>query len=609
MKTLFTQFKEAAQAIVLSKREKDRMREHLISYMEYKPIRNTQTASEASYFSMFPFFRVHHYTGALLIAFLVTTSSFGVTFAADDALPGDLLYNVKVNINEEIKSVLQNSPESRIAWNKERAERRLLEASQLAAEGRLDEKNKEKVSKLFAEHTEEMIQEVRAVEVQDPALAAEASGEFEESLDTHEAVLARLIVEQDDEVNNDSRELVEQVRTTAMEIEKIREGAEGKLAEGDTENTTEEGNEVIENNEETETEKIESANMRIRAAQRTQVRSEELYKEALAQVELLDSESNLAIQAETQIAFGKAKMASGTEHFLAHEYSDAHKAYRQAVASFQKVVQLLEVADLFSIEVYSDSVAEGVETETDSGDASEGMTARTETEALRSEAIQEIETARSLLLTQGGHSVGIIDDAHVRIKDAGAYVLRGEIAMVLEDYAGAQTMFERAFEFAQRVVQTLEEESKNEDVTDITPPKPDTPTLETEPHTVSHTFDQVDGVHTYILQINTPTPCHNVSHTVTVAESYPEQISIAIEVLPPQEEGQLCVQAIDTKTVTVTTKASAEAKLTNVTVDDEKMSWVISEVAGVTTDTIDVSEEDPSAIEETQQSAQGNSSQ
>ncbi len=233
MSKLETQLKKATKHMVLVEEDKALMRERLVSYMEHKPLRREPVHGRraATRLPLFGFFRTHHLSGALVIALLATTSTFGMSFAAGDALPGDLLYPVKVNVNEEVKGAFKISHESRIEFEQTRAELRLKEASQLASEGRLDSKKQEAVAKLFAEHTEAVTEQVQEVEESDPVLAAEVSTEFEAALDTHEAVLARLIVEGDDEGNKGAQQLVEQVRTAANEAEKLREEAEERMTD------------------------------------------------------------------------------------------------------------------------------------------------------------------------------------------------------------------------------------------------------------------------------------------------------------------------------------------------------------------------------------------
>jgi hypothetical protein len=68
-----------------------------------------------------------------------------------------------------------------------------------------------------------------------------------------------------------------------------------------------------------------------------------------------------------------------------------------------------------------------------------------------------------------------------------------------------------------------------------------------------------DGVHTYKGSLNVPTPCHDVLTEVTVAESFPEQVSIYLEVV---DAGGICAQVITEKEFTVEFQASEQAIVT-----------------------------------------------
>jgi len=71
----------------------------------------------------------------VIIALLV---GGGTSVAAQSALPGDVLYPVKVNVNENVQGWFAVSSEAKATWNANRAENRLTEAEKLSAEGRLD---------------------------------------------------------------------------------------------------------------------------------------------------------------------------------------------------------------------------------------------------------------------------------------------------------------------------------------------------------------------------------------------------------------------------------------------------------------------------------------
>lgn len=73
-----------------------------------------------------------------LIAVLIIALSGGTSLVAEQALPHTMLYPIKVQLNEEIRSVLNFSAEAQADWTVRRIERRLEEAEQLAVDSRLD---------------------------------------------------------------------------------------------------------------------------------------------------------------------------------------------------------------------------------------------------------------------------------------------------------------------------------------------------------------------------------------------------------------------------------------------------------------------------------------
>lgn len=66
----------------------------------------------------------------------------------------------------------------------------------------------------------------------------------------------------------------------------------------------------------------------------------------------------------------------------------------------------------------------------------------------------------------------------------------------------------------------------------------------------------IDGVHTYVGEIALPTPCDLLETSVTIAESYPEQIRIDFSVINTAE---VCAQVVTNQRFKVDAKASKEA--------------------------------------------------
>lgn len=585
MKKLQEQFKEATQSITLTEEQKSLMREHLVEYMAYRPIRTVEASKQVhSSVPFFSFFKAHHLSGALIIALVVTSSSFGVSFAADDALPGDLLYGVKVNINEEIKTALisDDDTKSRVAWEQERAELRLVEASQLAAEGRLDSAKQEQVSKLFAEHTGAIVERVLAAEETDPVFAAEASSVLEDSLDTHEAVLARLIVEQDENAEEGARGLVSQVRIVAMEAEKIRENAEEKMAIDEEEVTVAEDSEQTPVVEEAGVNLAESANMRERATYRAKDRAFELYTKAQELQANLEQGSDLALQAQAQITFGKSLIDAGAQALEVNNLGEAYGKYRKAAASFQKVTQLLEVAQLFSIEIYPETEEATEEGGADVATPSENTVdeAVVEIEKARAQAQEAIETARKLLLTQEGFESSDVEEANKHIKDASALVLRGEIATVLKSYDDAKKLYMQAYTIATETISLLEKATEEGAVNEVEVPVKveEQEVQEGKEIVIQHAYK--DGKHTYSGTIQTPNPCYTLEGSALVAESFPEQITLEITLHAP-ESNVMCTQVVAEKDFSIEATASEGATFKGIRVNGVEKKW---EVTPITTE-------------------------
>jgi hypothetical protein len=587
MKTLKEQLNEATAHVAFSTDEKADMRARLVEYMEYKPVRTqATTAAPTRALPAFSFFKAHHLSGALLIALVVTTSTFGVSRAAGDALPGDLLYGVKVNINEEIKTAFLSSEEARLAWERERAEMRLTEAGQLAAAGQLDTKKQETVAELFAEHAEAVVEQVLAVELVNPVYAAEVSGEFEESLDTHEAVLARLIVEQDDESDVEARGLVEQVRSAAIEAGKIREDAEELLAVDEDEAVADE---QVESDEELSEEEIQdktdSANLRERAAYRAQERARELLAAAEELLSSMEPESNMAIQARMQLDSGNVRMEEGALALENNQFGSAYRAFRSAAISFQKVAQLLEAAELFSIEIHAEKEPLVGEEEP------EGDELTLRTQDARIEAEERIAEAQTQLLTHEGYAPGDAAYANGLIKEAMSHVLRGDISLVLDDPHDALMLFESAEDLAAQALAFLIEAAEADGVTDVPAPEPgdgtpadvtpvDEPPVDEIPGkkagmVLRNTF--AEGTHSYSGTVTLPTPCTVLETGALIMESFPEQIVLTLTTAAPEGDVD-CIQVIDERKFSIDVQASPEAELKDVEINGEVVEWELEQV-------------------------------
>ncbi len=179
-----TQLKKKADSIKMRSVEKRELRERIVAYMEYHPLPEslkakavTKAAAPArSAVTSEPFFALRFNTRYFQSAAVLATLLFvvGIPTLAEQALPGDILYAMKVNVNEEVRSTLSFSPYAKVEWEATRLERRLSEARQLAEAGMLTEDVEREVAEAVKEHSDsaqETILALRETDIEEAALA------------------------------------------------------------------------------------------------------------------------------------------------------------------------------------------------------------------------------------------------------------------------------------------------------------------------------------------------------------------------------------------------------------------------------------------------------
>lgn len=82
--------------------------------------------------------------------------------------------------------------------------------------------------------------------------------------------------------------------------------------------------------------------------------------------------------------------------------------------------------------------------------------------------------------------------------------------------------------------------------------------LDTPRETITAKHQFKEGTHIVAGEIGLPTPCHILDATVTVAESFPEQVSIA---LTSTTQAEACIQVITPARFKVEFDASVEARI------------------------------------------------
>ena len=176
--------------------ERDFLRSQIVSFMEYHPLpaktlekEHIQKHVHIPYTDIFSYihftkFQLGSGMGVLLLVLLVGTPAL-----AEKTVPGDILYPMKIRVNEEVLSQLSFTPYKKVAWETRRVERRIAEARVLAKEGKLTDAVEAQITATVKEHTATAQKELQALRESDADQAALAQVAVDSAFDVQSAVL------------------------------------------------------------------------------------------------------------------------------------------------------------------------------------------------------------------------------------------------------------------------------------------------------------------------------------------------------------------------------------------------------------------------------------
>lgn len=213
-------FIEDTKRIALTRQEKQVMDQAVFSMLDQETVRNSDhehlNAQRSSVITHLRLLFLRPMTIALLLVILV---SGGTSVFAHQALPGDALYPVKINVNETVSGWFAWSKEAEAQYEAELAARRLEEGQQLALEGRLTGDARAIVQTNVKEYTARA--NARVKELQDREefrAAADISSQLESSLKAHSQVFIRLDVD----TRQEAKPLVPDIQVQAETAAKAR---------------------------------------------------------------------------------------------------------------------------------------------------------------------------------------------------------------------------------------------------------------------------------------------------------------------------------------------------------------------------------------------------
>ena len=193
MKDILNKMREVGESARLVPEKKAGIRAHLARFIDAGEAVRVRESGRHILKSNNLFLSFKKSMSVLLTVAIMAALGGGTSYAAESSLPGDVLYPVKLLVNEPVSASLALSVEAKAEWKTRVVERRLEEASELAAKGRFEGETKAGVSNRFEKQSGEAREAIIKVEVSGNARgAASVASRLEAALGAHEAVLGRL---------------------------------------------------------------------------------------------------------------------------------------------------------------------------------------------------------------------------------------------------------------------------------------------------------------------------------------------------------------------------------------------------------------------------------
>ncbi len=216
------QFKKEMKGVVLDVDQKKHIQKNLVAFMKANPVRkNTDERLINQTQRLFLFFTQKHMY-ASIATILVLLTGTGTAFAAENTLPGDTLYPVKLHINESVRGAVALTHEARANWETKVAERRLDEASKLESKGKLSPETEAKIEARLETQTKKIKAKIEKLEATgNTEIAAAMSARLENALELHEQLLEKL-KSSEDLTKKEIKPLVKKLHSEATNIRETR---------------------------------------------------------------------------------------------------------------------------------------------------------------------------------------------------------------------------------------------------------------------------------------------------------------------------------------------------------------------------------------------------
>lgn len=338
----FKKLKKESLQISLDPQKKEKMREALRFAME-KPVVTKESIIRHSTMSQIWSDRLERLEAFKEILFIRPMPLFlilalilggGVSVAAEQALPGDVLYPVKVGINESVRGwiAISNTDEAKLSVDL--AERRLAEAEALASKGKLDDDVRADVEVRFKYHADDAREHIASLAGDDSTRmnALAISSDFESKLRAHVDILSA-ISSADPNVAASVGPIVMMVNIETGAVSIVKADAETGVA-----TTANPGDDV--KFKTAAEKKWKQANKMVSIA-----------RELFAKPQVADVATY--VDAEARVKIAVSLLEQGKIYFEAGAYRKAFITFQEAFSIAQKAVIVLRGGNQFGISIGS----------------------------------------------------------------------------------------------------------------------------------------------------------------------------------------------------------------------------------------------------------------
>lgn len=198
MEHIIKQLKKGAKHTRLSVSEKTEMKSALLRHVKMNPVRNENLSRHYSpkanvILSPFQINNLRNKKTMPLLIMLGLLMGGSASFAAENTVPGDVLYPVKIHVNETVRGAIAVSPKAKAEWDVHLVGRRLEEVEKLAVMPNALPEARQIAQTNLAQYTERVKEHIAKFDDEnDSEDALATAGDLADMLRTYEGVLAGL---------------------------------------------------------------------------------------------------------------------------------------------------------------------------------------------------------------------------------------------------------------------------------------------------------------------------------------------------------------------------------------------------------------------------------